>query len=141
VFGTIMVALGVSSVGAHLIKRLPESASHTISLVGGATMLVGLVMAFGALAMMLFENVYIAIENERLLFHDNGKEMAVKWDVLEGIEVESKTGILVVKRTEGAALRWYAGKPAADIAGKVREAKRKAMHGLLKTTSTPPPSS
>lgn len=136
-----MVALGVSSVGAHLIRRLPESASHTISLVGGATMLVGLVMAFGALAMMLFENVYISIENERLLFHDNGKEMAVTWDVFEGIDVEPKTGILVVKRTEGAALRWYAGRPAADIAAKVREAKRKAMHGLLKTTSSAPPSS
>lgn len=137
-----MVAAGASSVGAHLVRRLPESLSHTISLVGGVTMLAGLVMAFGALAMMLFENVYIAIEDQRLLFHDNGKETAVGWDGLEGVEVEGRTGFLIVKRSRGAPLRWYAGKPAKDIAAKIQEARRKAMHGLLKTgTSNPPPSS
>lgn len=139
VFGVIMVAAGASTVGAHLVRRLPESLSHTISLVGGVTMLAGLVMAFGALAMMLFENVYISIEDKRLLFHDNGKETAVEWDGLDGVEVDGKTGFLVVKRAGAEAVRWYAGKPAKDIAAKIQEAKRKALHGLLKTSTSNPP--
>ncbi|MBS2018326.1 MAG: hypothetical protein JST00_35990 [Deltaproteobacteria bacterium] len=143
VLGMVLVGIGASSIGAHLVRRLPESVSHVISLVGSVTMLIGLVMAFGALAMMLFENVYIAIERDRVVFHDNGKETSVPWDGIEGIEVDASTGFLVVKRADEEPLRWYAGRPASEIAAKVREAKRKAMHGLLKVggSSNPPLSS
>ncbi len=141
VTGVVLVTLGASSVGAHLIHRLPESASHTISLVGGVTMLAGLVLAFGALAMMLFENVYIAIEDQRLVLHDNGKEVVIAWDDLAAVSVEGRTGFLSLERKEAKAVRWYAGGPAKDIAAKIQEARRKALHGLLKTGASNPPSS
>lgn len=37
-------------------------------------MVAGFVLAFGTLAMMLFENVYLTIRDEGLLIHDNGRE-------------------------------------------------------------------
>lgn len=130
--GVVLVTLGASSVGAHLIRRLPETVSHGVSLAGGITMLAGLLVAFGSMALMLFENAYVVIREKDLLLHDNGREDAIAWDDLATIRALGETGMLEVTKREGTTLRWYAGRPAAEIAARVEDARRKALHGLLK---------
>ena len=95
-----MVTGGASAVGAHLVGRLATDVSHLVSLAGGVSLAAGLVLTFGALAMVLFENVYLAIHEDHLLVHEE-------------------------------VLRWYAGRSAPHVAGRIREAKRKSAHGLL----------
>jgi hypothetical protein len=135
VVGVLLVTGGASAVGAHLVKRLPEEMSHSVSLVGGLSMAAGLVLTFGALAMMLFENVYLAIHDDHLLLHDNGRETKIPWDELTAIGIDAKQGYVELRRDKQDVLRWYAGKTAKNVAGRIEEAKRKAAHGLLHTDS------
>ena len=138
----VFVACGASSVGAHLMHRLDTETGHVVSLVGGVVMIGGLVLAFGSLAMMLFENVYLAIRDDALVLHDNGKETIVAWDDLTGVSAErDKKGFVTLKRKSGKPVAWYAGTESETVAAKVEDARRKALHGLLKTGSNPPPSS
>ncbi|MBX3189062.1 MAG: hypothetical protein KF819_18720 [Labilithrix sp.] len=135
VIAGVMVACGATAVGAHLVHRLPVDVSHLVSLCGGVTVIAGLVLGFGTMAMMLFENVYLAIRDDDLLLHENGRETSVAWDDLVRVDVDARTGVLTLARREGGPIRWYAGKSAKDIASKVEEARRKAAHGLLKSSS------
>jgi hypothetical protein len=137
VAAVLMVTCGATAVGAHLVKRLPVDVSHTVSLVGGITMIAGLVMAFGAMAMILFENVYLAIEDEGLLLHDDGRDTRIPWEKLVEVHVDPK-GFVELRRADHPALRWFAGKSSKDVAARLLEAKRKAAHGLLRAGSTPP---
>jgi hypothetical protein len=130
VSGVVLVATGALAIGAHLMHRLPESVSHLVSLGGGIAAVGGLVTAFGALAMMLFENVYMSIRDDGLLIHDNGKETTVPWDELEQVVVLEKEGLVELRRRDDDPLRWYAGPSAEDVGGRVEEARRKAVHGL-----------
>jgi hypothetical protein len=131
----LMVAGGVTAVGAHLVHRLPGGVSHLISLGGGISMVGGLVLAFGALAMMLFEDVYLAIRDEGLLLHENGRETLVAWDELTKVVVHPE-GFLELRRADKDPVRWFAGASAKDVASRVEEAKRKASHGLLRAAPT-----
>jgi hypothetical protein len=133
VVAVTMVTLGASSVGAHLVARIDATVGHAISLGGGVMLLAGLVLGFGAMAMMLFENVYLVIEEPALLLHDNGKETRLPWSELGTIDVDG--GFVVLRRKNGDAVRWFAGKGAAELRGKIDDARRKAIHGLLKTGS------
>jgi hypothetical protein len=129
--GIVMVTAGASAVGAHLMHRLAEATGHVVSLVGGLTMISGLVMTFGAMAMMLFENVYLAIRDDGLLLHQNGKESTIPWDDLTKVIVDA--GFVELRRGSGEnVVRWFAGKDAKNVAGRIEEAKRKAAHGLLR---------
>lgn len=127
----LLVAVGATSIGAHLVSRLSPDFAHLVSLAGGLTVIVGLILGFGAMAMLLFENVYLLIRQEGLLCHENGKEIAIAWSELERVSLEAKTGVLVFERSGRAPVKWFAGKPAKDIQTRVEEAKRKALHGLL----------
>jgi hypothetical protein len=100
-------------------------------------MIAGLVMAFGAMAMILFENVYLAIKDEGLLLHDDGHDTMIPWEELVDVRVDSK-GFVELRRADQQALRWFAGPSSKDVAARVVEAKRKAAHGLLRAGSTPP---
>lgn len=134
-----LVCAGCLGIGAHLVSALDPSFGHAVSLFGGTMTIAGLILGFGGLAMMLFENVYLLIREDGLLFHDNGKETTVPWPDYEGSIVDKKDpGFVVFKRKGGAPLRWHAGNAAKDIQKKVDEAKRKALHGLLKLDSFPP---
>lgn len=135
--GIVMVAAGASSVGAHLIRRLPASTSHIVSLIGGVTMLAGLVLAFGALAMMLLEDVYLTIEDGGLLLHDNGRETRIPWDELTEVTTSSRSGFVELCRKDKDVVHWYAGKIAGEVANRIREAKRKAAHGLFRSSMAP----
>jgi len=128
-----MVTLGSSTIGAHLVSRLDEGTAHLISLGGGTVLLAGLVLGFGAMAMLLFENVYLVIQESGLLLHDNGKETKIPWAELESVSEEK--GFVVIVRKEAEAVRWFAGKAAKEVSAKVDDARRKAMHGLLKASS------
>jgi hypothetical protein len=132
VTGVLMVSGGASGVGAHLVHRLPVDVSHLVSLVGGVCMAAGLVLTFGALAMVLFENVYLAIHEDHVLVHDSGRETKIPWDELTAIGVDAKNGYVELSRRKGKVLRWHAGKTASDVAHRIEEAKRKAAHGLLR---------
>lgn len=129
----VLVALGATSIGAHLVHRLTADFAHLVSLVGGLTVVVGLILGFGAMAMLLFENVYLLIQQDGVLCHENGKETKIAWSDLEGVSLEEAAGALVFKRREGEPFRWYAGETAKDIRGRIEDAKRKALHGLLKS--------
>ena len=132
VTGVVLVASGASAIGAHLMHRLPETASHLISLLGGIAAVGGLVTAFGALAMMLFENVYMSLRDDGVLIHDNGKEITVAWEELEAVVVtDDAKGFVELRRREKEPLRWFAGSGAKDVGARVEEARRKAMHGLM----------
>lgn len=133
-----MVTLGATAVGAHLVHRLPIEVSHTVSLLGGITVIVGLVTAFGTLATMLFENVYLAMRDDSLLLHDNGKETVIPWDDLGAVTVDAPNGVVELRRANDKVLRWYAGKGAKDVAARLEDARRKGRHGILRTGSNPP---
>ena len=141
VLAGVMVAAGATIVGAHLVKRLGD-AGHVVSLFGGLTMLAGLVLGFGAMAMMLFENVYLAFTDDALVLHDNGKETTIPWGDLVAVDVEAKDGVLRLSLRKGQPIRWFVGGAAEKIAGKLEEARRKGAHGLLRTgsASSAPPS-
>lgn len=132
VAGVVMVAAGAGAIGAHLMHRIPEDLGHLVSLGGGASMIGGLVLTFGALAMILFENVYLAIRVDGLLVHDNGRETNIAWDELTEIRVDAQKGLVELRREKQEVLRWHAGKSANDVASRIEEAKRKAAHGLLR---------
>ena len=131
VFAVVLVTVGASSIGAHLVARIDVDLGHAISLGGGVMLLAGLVLGFGAMAMMLFENVYLVIEQPALLLHDNGTETRLPWSELEGVDLDG--GFVVFRRKEGEAVRWFAGKGAPELRAKIDDARRKAIHGLLKT--------
>jgi hypothetical protein len=142
--GIVMVAGGASAVGVHLMHRVPESTGHLVSLAGGLSMITGLVSTFGALAMMLFEDVYLSIREDGLLLHDNGKETVIAWDDLTKVVVSAGFVELSHKKREPADgavaaeeakadVRWFAGKGAPNVAARIEEAKRKAAHGLLRS--------
>lgn len=135
----VMVAVGATSIGAHLVHRIEAGVAHFISLTGGVVVLAGLVLGFGAMAMLLFENVYLVIREDGLLCHDNGKETAIAWADLERIRVEDE-GFVVLVRREGDSLRWFAGSGAEDVRAKIDDARRKALHGILhvRNDSVPP---
>ena len=130
----VMVTGGSSTIGAHLVTAIDPSTAHLISLGGGATLLAGLVLGFGAMAMLLFENVYMVIQESGLLMHDNGKETKIPWSDLESVKVD-KEGYVVLERKDAETIRWFAGKTAKDVSAKVDDARRKALHGLLKASS------
>ena len=98
-------------------------------------MAAGLVLTFGALAMMLFENVYLAIHHDHLLLHDNGTDTKIPWDELTSVGIDAKNGYVELRRDAKDVLRWHAGKSAKNVAARIEEAKRKAAHGLLHDAS------
>ena len=134
-----LVAAGCLGIGAHLVHQLGESTGRAISLLGGIITISGLILGFGGLAMLLFENVYLLIQEQGLLFHDNGKETTVPWPDFEGAALDKKEpGFIVFRRKDASPLRWFAGGAAKDIHAKVEDARRKALHGLLPRPSSPP---
>lgn len=133
VVAVILVSVGASSIGAHLVARIDADLGHTISLGGGLMLLAGLVLGFGAMAMMLLENVYLVIEEPALLLHDNGKETRLPWPDLESVDLDG--GFVVFRRKSGEPVRWFAGRGAPELRAKIDDARRKAIHGLLKTGS------
>ncbi len=127
-----LVTVGATVVGAHLVSRLGADLGHLLSLLGGVMVIAGLVLGFGAMAMLLFENVYLLIRQDGVLCHENGRETTIPWADLEAVSLEEASGVLVFRRRGGEPLRWFAGKTAKEIQGRVEDAKRKALHGLLK---------
>lgn len=132
VIAAILVTVGATTIGAHLVNRIPPELGHIMSLAGGATVLVGLILGFGAMAMLLFENVYVLIREDGVLCHDNGKETTIAWDDLERVIIEEPTGFVVFERSGGPPLRWFAGSSASNLKTRTEDARRKAIHGLLK---------
>ena len=146
VTGALLVTCGATAVGAHLVHRLPESVSRLISLTGAAAVLGGLVLAFGSLAMMMFEEIHLSIRDDGLLVHEDGKETTITWDELTAVAVDAPNGSVMLHRGyDKEVVRWHAGKTAKHVAARIEEAKRKAAHGLLRTgsgsTAPPDPSS
>ena len=133
----VLVAVGATSIGAHLVSRLGADTGHLVSLVGGLMVISGLVLGFGAMAMLLFENVYLLIREEGVLLHENGKETSIGWADLERASVDGTAGFLVFHRKDAQPLRWFAGTNVKDVQQRIEEARRKALHGLLR--SDPPP--
>lgn len=129
-----MVASGAMGVGAHLVRRVPVGLRPTVSIVGGVVMLAGLVIAFGSMALMLFEDVYLSIRVDGLLLHENGRETLLPWDDLTQVAV-LPNGVLELRREGKDALRWFAGTSVDEVAARVQQARRKAAHGLLRIGS------
>jgi hypothetical protein len=125
----LLVGIGGSSVGAHLVHRLPDATGHTLSLAGGITMALGLILGFGAMAMIVFEDVYLLIQRDGVLLHDNGNEISIPWADLETVGEEH--GFLLLTLGRGDVIRWFAGRSAGAIRARLLEARRKAIHGLL----------
>jgi hypothetical protein len=126
----VLVAVGATTVGAHLVKRL-EGMNHLISLAGGVVMLAGLVLGFGTMAMMLFENVWLSIREAGVVVHDNGTETTIVWDELVRVSADRK-GFVILERASGIPLRWHAGGAASDVARRIDDARRKAALGVLR---------
>lgn len=133
IIATGFVCAGATGIGAHLVHQLSESFGHLMTLIGGLFVISGLVLGFGAMAMLLFENVYLLIREDGLLLHDNGKETTVAWPDLEDATIDKQNdGFVVFRRKEGTPLRWFAGSGATNVRTRVEDARRKALHGLLK---------
>jgi hypothetical protein len=127
----VMVTLGASLIGGHLVSRLAPGLGHLITLIGGLIVISGLIFGFGAMAMILMENVYLLIRPDGLLYHENGNDTVIPWGELSAVSVEPARGVVVLERTGAESVRWFAGKSAKDVSAKVEEARRKALHGLL----------
>ncbi|MBX3204163.1 MAG: hypothetical protein KF764_03790 [Labilithrix sp.] len=129
----VLVAIGATSIGAHLVRRIEPDVGHVVSLVGGLLVIAGLILGFGAMAMLVFENVYLLVREDDVLCHENGKETAIAWADLETVSADGTTGFVVFARRGGEPVRWFAGKNAKDVAGRLEAARRKAIHGLLRS--------
>jgi hypothetical protein len=138
VFAAALILMGMTGIGAHLVHRIPIETAHFVTLLGGLATAAGLVLGFGSMLMMLFENVYLAIEVQGILIHDNGKETKIAWDELAGVEAEPR-GFVALKRSEGEPVRFHAGGDSKRLVSQVEDAKRKASLGILKIDSTRPP--
>jgi hypothetical protein len=131
---TAFILVGMTLIGAHLVSRLEAGTGHGLTLLGGLLTISGLILGFGSMAMLLLENAYLLIREEGLLFHENGKETTIAWSDLDGVRLDGKVpGFLDFDRRGAKSFRWFAGKTAKDILGRVEEAKRKALHGLLRS--------
>ena len=128
----VLVTVGATTIGAHLVHRLGPDLAHVVSLAGGLTVVVGLILGFGAMAMLLFENAYVLIREDGVLCHENGKETAIAWSELDNVRLDSQGGYLIFERRGAEPLRWFAGNAVKQVYGRIEEAKRKALHGLLK---------
>ncbi|MDB4936452.1 MAG: hypothetical protein JWP87_3424, partial [Labilithrix sp.] len=62
-------------------------------------------------------------------------ETVIAWDELSEVVVDAPKGLVELRRPDKDILRWYAGKAAKDVAARIEEAKRKALHGLLHAPS------
>ncbi|HVJ94227.1 MAG TPA: YcxB family protein, partial [Labilithrix sp.] len=109
---------------------------HIVSLAGGLAVISGLILGFGAMAMLVFENVYLLLREDGVLCHDNGKETTIAWSDLEAVTVDERAGVVVFHRKDEAPLRWFSGANAKELCRRIEDAKRKAVHGLFK--SDPP---
>jgi hypothetical protein len=138
VIAGLLVTVGASLIGGHLVTRLGIDLGHAISLIGGLIVVSGLILGFGGMAMLVFENVYVLIEEQGVLCHENGKETKIPWSELEGVELDDVPGFLVFARRPGSRVRWFMGRNAKEVKAKVDEARRKALHGLLRSSSNPP---
>lgn len=127
--GGVLVAIGGTVVGAHLVHRLDTHGGAMISLAGGITLMCGLLIGFGTLARMMFENIWLAIRDEGIVLHDNGQEIAITWRDLGDVRIDPD-GHLVLARDGAEALRWYAGGSAETIQSRIEEGRRKGIHGL-----------
>ncbi len=127
----LLVAAGASSIGAHLMHGIQPRTGHLLSLGGGVLTLSGLILGFGAMAMLLFENVYLLITEAGIVLHENGKETKIEWPDLVAVRLGDQKGELVFERS-GEPLRWFIGSSASEVVPRVKEAKRKALHGLFK---------
>ena len=130
-----LVTAGATTIGAHLVSNFAEGPGRALTLLGGVVTLAGLVLGFGTMAMMLFENVYLLIKEEGLLLHDNGNETTVPWPELEEAALDEKEGFVVFRRKGASPVRWFAGGGAKLVKSRVEDAKRKALHGLLRIES------
>jgi hypothetical protein len=128
----LLIAVGAFFIGGHLVSRIAPDLAHVVSLAGGLTVAVGLILGFGAMAMILLENVYLLISADGLVCHDNGKETKIPWADLSAVTLDTAKGFVVLERRDAQALRWFAGKGAKDVGARVEEARRKALHGLLR---------
>ncbi len=132
-----LVTVGATTIGAHLVHRLAPDVGHVVSLAGGGVVIAGLILGFGTMAMLLFENVYLLLREDGLLVHENGKETTIPWAELESAAVDGTSGFVLLRRKDVAPLRWFAGANAKDVQSRIEDARRKAMHGLYR--SDPPP--
>jgi Bacterial PH domain len=134
IISAVLIALGACAVGAHSMHWLTPQQGRIVSVAGGVVMLAGLVTGFATLAMMLFEDLYLAIKDEGLLVHDNGREVAVPWDELAGVDFDAARGAIALRRKDGEPLVFHAGGAAEDMARRITEARRKGAYGLPTTS-------
>lgn len=125
---SVLVAIGGTVVGAHLMHRL-GGAGRYWSLAGGITLLAGLLLGFGTLALLLFDNVWLAIRDAGIVLHDDEEERVIGWEDLGDVTAESD-GTLVFGRREAEAVRFYGGRDAPVIVSRVEAARRRGRLGL-----------
>ena len=127
----VLVGLGGVAIGAHLVKRLGERLGHLLSLLGGAVVIAGLVLGFGAMAVMIFEDVYVLLRDDGLVLHDNGKETTIAWSNLASVSLADERGFLCFERVDGGPVRWFVGDEAESLRPRIETARLRAIHGLL----------
>ena len=131
VIAALLVTAGATAIGAHLMHGIRPDLAHLLSLGGGLVTLSGLILGFGAMAMLLFENVYLLITESGIVLHENGKETKIEWPELVSVRLGEQKGELVFERS-GEPVRWFIGSSASEVVPKITDAQRKARHGLFK---------
>ena len=129
--GTFVV-VGAFLIGGHLESRLSPDTAHLVTLTGGLVVIVGLILGFGGMAMILLENVYLLIGEVGVTCHENGKDTVIPWADLTRVALGPEAGTVLLERKNGKPVRWFTGKSAEVVVTKVEEARRKALHGLLR---------
>lgn len=125
----VLVASGASLAGAHLVHRLGTSTQLPLSLVGAALTLTGLVIGFGSMALLMFEDSYVGVCREGIVVHHNDHEERVAWSELHRCEALGED--LIVHRHADAPVSWRAGPAAQRIATELEQRKAKGLLGIL----------
>jgi hypothetical protein len=134
-FAASLITVGATAVGATFVRRLAEVTGHVIAFGGGLCVLAGLVLGFGSMAAVVMENAYLALTRRGLVLHTDADERRIAWDTLKTARADRGAGMVELELDDGELVTWFAGPVCDDIAKRVSEAHRRALHRLPLTTS------
>ncbi|MCA9586298.1 MAG: hypothetical protein KC657_13155 [Myxococcales bacterium] len=134
-FAACLIAVGATAVGATFVRRVSEVLGQIIALGGGLCVLGGLVIGFGSMAAVVMENAYLALTRRGVVLHTDADERCITWDALKTARADRDAGIVELELDDGELVAWFAGPVCDDIAKRVAEAHRRAIHRLPLTSS------
>lgn len=103
-----------------------------VGFVGGAIVLVGLVMGFGGMGRLLFREAFVGVTREGLHVRAEGRDEFVNWDELRAIRGEPSALELVLESDRIVALPSVSAPRGLALRQRLDDLRRKAGLGILR---------